>query len=112
MQVTELTATSKNQSSANRELKRRLPGRLFYDEDSRFHASLDNLRLSFLPDAVVRVQEASDVGVVLQLATRYGVPVTSRGAGSSATGSAVPLKGGWALDLSGLNQVVIDPVAR
>ncbi|NBB78013.1 MAG: FAD-binding protein [Verrucomicrobia bacterium] len=112
MKVTELTATSKNQSSANRALKRRLPGRLFNDKDSRFHASLDNLRLSCLPNAVIRVQEAADVGVVLQLATRYGIPVTSRGAGSSATGSAVPLKGGWALDLSGLNQVVIDPVAR
>jgi glycolate oxidase len=112
MKVSEPAALSKNQSAANRALKRRLPGRLFADESSRFHASLDNLRLSFLPDAVIRVQEAADVRVVLQLATRYGIPVTARGAGSSATGSAAPLKGGWVLDLSALNQLSIDPVAR
>jgi len=50
--------------------------------------------------------------VVLQLAHEFKVPVTARGAGSSATGSAVPLKGGWALDLSGLNEIRIDSVAR
>lgn len=112
MKVTEPTVSSKDQSLANQALKRRLPGRLFKDTDSRFHASLDNLRLSILPDAVIRVREATDVGVVLQLASRYGVPLTSRGAGSSATGSAVPMKGGWVLDLSRLCEVTIDPVAR
>jgi glycolate oxidase len=112
MKITEPNASSKDQSLANRALKRRLPGRLFSDADSRFHASLDNLRLSCLPDAVIRVRKAADVGVVLQLASQYGVPLTPRGAGSSATGSAVPLQGGWVLDLSDLDQVTIDPVSR
>jgi len=94
------------------QLSTRLPGRVFLDEASRFGASLDNLRLSFLPDAVIKVREAGEVGEVLKLASASGTPVTPRGAGSSATGSAVPLKGGWALDLSGLNQIRIDPVAR
>ncbi|MFP4068978.1 MAG: FAD-binding oxidoreductase [Opitutales bacterium] len=93
-------------------LRSALPGRVFCDEESRFRASLDNLRLSFLPDAVVRVKEAADVGVVLGLAQTHCVPVTPRGAGSSATGSAVPVKGGWALDLSGLKSIRIDEVAR
>jgi len=93
-------------------LQRQLPGRIFTDTESCFAASLDNLRLSFAPDAVVKVREASDVGVVLKLAHEFKVPVTARGAGSSATGSAVPLKGGWALDLSGLNRIQIDAVAR
>lgn len=112
MKLSEPTAPSKNQSLANRALKRKLPGRLLKDKDSRFRASLDNLRLSSLPEAVIRVQEAADVAAVLQLASRYGIPVTSRGAGSSATGSAVPVKGGWVLDLSALNAVKVDPVAR
>lgn len=93
-------------------LKRKLPERVFADAESCFAASLDNLRLSFAPDAVVKVREASDVGVVLKLANQFKIPVTARGAGSSATGSAVPLKGGWALDLSGLNMIRIDAVAR
>ncbi|MFO8027539.1 MAG: FAD-linked oxidase C-terminal domain-containing protein [Opitutales bacterium] len=93
-------------------LQRKLPGRIFTDAKSCFAASLDNLRLSFEPDAVVKVREASDVGVVLKLANQFKVPVTARGAGSSATGSAVPLERGWALDLSGLSAIRIDAVSR
>lgn len=102
----------KAQQNALASLKRKLPGRVLTDSGSCFAASIDNLRLSFLPDAVIKVREASDVGVVLKLANQYEVPVTARGAGSSATGSAVPLEGGWALDLSGLDAVKIDAVAR
>jgi len=99
-------------ANALQALMKALPDRVLVDDGSRFRASLDNLRLSFRPDAVVRVAEAAEVGVVLEIANRYGVPVTARGAGSSATGSAVPLHGGWALDLTRLNSMAIDPVAR
>jgi len=112
MKHTAETASLKTQQNAYRALARKLPGILFTDDESCFRASLDNLRLSFLPDVVIRVESADQVGVVLQLANRYAIPVTSRGAGSSATGSAVPVKGGWVLDLSRLNSVQIDPVAR
>lgn len=98
--------------TALRALRRKLPGRVLVDDESRFAASIDNLRISFLPDAVIKVKEASEVGAVLELAYKYGVPVTARGAGSSATGSAAPLKGGWALDLSLLDAIQIDPVSR
>ena len=98
--------------SALKALCRKLPGCILTDEASRFKASLDNLRLSFLPDAVVRVREAADVGTLLKIAHRYRIPVTPRGAGSSATGAAVPIRGGWVLDLSGLTGMQLDPVAR
>ncbi|WP_269526097.1 FAD-binding oxidoreductase [Coraliomargarita parva] len=94
------------------QLQQALPGCVACDDESRFRASLDNLRLSFLPDAVVTVEKPEDVGVVLKLAHANGIAVTPRGAGSSATGSAVPVAGGWALDLTKLNSVRIDPVAR
>ncbi len=97
---------------ALRALRRKLPGRVQVDRESRFRASLDNLRLSFLPQAVVTVREPEEVGAVLRLADRYAIPVTARGAGSSATGSAVPVRGGWVLDLSALDSIEIDPVAR
>jgi glycolate oxidase len=98
--------------TALKALRRKLPGRVCVDADSRFAASLDNLRLSFLPDAVIKVEAATDVGEVLKLANKHGIPVTARGAGSSATGSAVPLHGGWVLDLSGLRDVHVDVVSR
>ena len=89
-----------------------LPGRVFVDAKSCFAASLDNLRLSFLPCAVVQVQAAEEVGAVLRLADKYCIPVTARGAGSSTTGSAVPLRGGWVLDLSRLRSIEVDVVSR
>ena len=98
--------------TAMKALHRKLPGRVFVDEKSCFDASLDNLRLSFLPDAVVKVQTATEVGAVLKLAHKYTIPVTARGAGSSATGSTVPLHGGWVLDVSALNDIQIDTVSR
>jgi glycolate oxidase len=70
------------------------------------------MRLSFMPDAVVKVQAAEEVGAVLKLADKYTVPVTARGAGSSATGSTVPLRAGWVLDVSALNQIQIDTASR
>jgi glycolate oxidase len=93
-------------------LRKRLGSKLAEDEEACFSASLDNLRLSSLPKAVVKAEEPADVAVVLKLASKYRIPVTTRGAGSSSTGSAVPIRGGWVLDLSGLDRVEIDPVAR
>lgn len=102
----------KNAKSALKALRRALPGQVDTDEASRFRASLDNLRLSFLPDAVISIKEPSDVGIALKLANKYRIPVTARGAGSSATGSAVPVKAGWALDLTALNAMRVDRVSR
>jgi len=99
-------------ATAAKALRKQLGDCVLEDEVSCFRASLDNLRLSSLPRAVIAVKKPADVGKVLKLATQYGVPVTSRGAGSSATGSAVPIQGGWVLDLSALDQIEVDPVAR
>ena len=70
--------------------------------------SYDGLKISSLPDAVIRVKEAAQVGKVLKIANQYGIAVTTRGAGSSLTGGATPIQGGWVLDLSQLNHFEID----
>lgn len=97
---------------ALRQLKQKLPDRVFTDLGSRETASLDNLRISILPDVVIRVQKAEEVGAVLKLANRYGIPVTARGAGSSATGSSVPVWAGWVLDLSSLKSIKLNPYSK
>lgn len=112
MKETEQQLALKNQQTAFRALKRQLASIIFTDDESLFRASIDNLRISFLPDVVIRVQQADQVGQVLKLADKYAIPVTTRGAGSSATGSAVPINGGWVLDVSALNTMKIDAVAR
>ena len=97
---------------ALRLLKKRLPNRVLTDHASLERASLDNLRISVTPDAVIRVKLPSDVGVILKLANQYRIPVTTRGAGSSATGSAVPIHKGWVLDLSMLKKIQLNPVSK
>ena len=70
--------------------------------------SYDGLKISSLPDAVIRIKEAAQVGTVLKIANQYGVALTTRGAGSSLTGGATPIQGGWVLDLSLLTHFEID----
>jgi glycolate oxidase len=88
-------------------LRRALGGRVRTDAAALFAASFDGSKLSFLPEAVVRVRAERDAGTVLLLANRHGVPVTVRGGGTSLTGSASPVRGGWVLDLGGLRRITI-----
>jgi len=65
------------------------------------------------PEAVVFPGTAEEAAKVLGLAHRRGWPVTPRGAGTSLSGGAVPSRGGLALVLTRLNQVLdIDLVAE
>jgi glycolate oxidase len=88
-------------------LRRRLGARVLTSDDARFRASFDGLKLSFLPDAVVAVRRERDIEVALELANRFRVPVTVRGGGSSLTGSAAPIHGGWVLDVTKLDAIAI-----
>ena len=84
--ASEAKRSTQHSANALRALRRRLPGRVAVDKASRLKASLDNLRISFEPQAVIRVEQAAEAGQVLEVANKYAVPVTARGAGSSATG--------------------------
>jgi glycolate oxidase len=97
-----------NFSSATALLKRRLGACVSTDHDVLFASSFDGSKLSFLPDAVVRPRTDAHIAVVLTLANKHRVPVTTRGAGSSLTGSGSPVKGGWVLDLSKWNKITVD----
>ena len=79
------------------------------EEQAREDASYDGLKVSFLPDAVIRVNKAEQVGDVMRIANEHAIPVTTRGAGSSLTGGATPIAGGWVLGLSKLNHLKIHP---
>ncbi len=97
--------------AATRQLRRELGARVRTDARARWEASFDSSKLSFLPAAVVRPRRPAEIGVVLTLANRHRVPVTVRGRGTTLTGAAVPLHGGWVLDLMGLRRVRIDAEA-
>ena len=74
--------------------------------------SYDGMKIAFSTDAVIRPSKETEVGTVLELANIFEVPVTTRGAGSTLTGSATPKYGGWVLDLSGMDTFEIDPISN
>jgi glycolate oxidase len=95
--------------AATRTLKRRLPpGVVRTGREARFGASFDASKLQFLPEAVVFPRSYGDIAATLALANKWRVPVTVRGRGTSLTGSASPLCGGWVVDMLAWNRVRID----
>lgn len=102
-----------NVEAATRELIQRLGTKqVLTDDANRYRASMDNLRLSRLPSAVVVPSDEEAVGCVLELANRHRIPVTARGAGSATTGAASPEAGGWVIDLAAWRQLHIDPLSQ
>jgi glycolate oxidase len=92
-------------------LARLLRGDVRTGDADRRAASVDNLKLSVLPDAVIRPADEEDVEQTLRLANRHRVPITVRGAGSATTGATTPLHQGWVLDFADWTECTIDPVA-
>lgn len=76
-------------------------------DEGKFRASLDNLRLSRCPEAVLRPSDEDAVAAILAVANENRVPLTTRGGGSATTGSATPAEGGWVLDLSAWKRLAV-----
>ncbi len=99
-------------AAATARLRRRLGAHIVRtDEAVRYETSFDSSKLSFLPDAVIAPRRNADLAAALALANEHRVPVTVRGRGTSLTGSASPLRGGWVIDLLGWNRLSIDAEA-
>lgn len=99
----------KHFAAATSLLKRRLgAGVVMTDDASLTAASFDSVKIPFRPEAVIHVRREKDVGVVLALANKYRVPVTTRGRGTTLTGAATPVRGGWVLDMLALKTIAID----
>ncbi len=89
-------------------LKQQLGKAVRETEDELKQVSHDGLKIQGSLSAFIKVEKAEQVGEVLSLADQYEIPITTRGAGSSLTGAATPIYGGWVLDLSALNKFEID----
>ena len=76
-------------------------------ETEKYMASFDSLKLSFPYDALVVARSEKDIETTLKIANEHRVPVTTRGAGTSLTGSAAPICGGWVLDVAKMNRIRI-----
>jgi len=96
-------------ASATSALKRRLGPRVVFTDAAALHeVAFDSSKIVFRPSAVIRARTEEHVGVVLELANKHRVPVTTRGRGTTLTGAAAPIRGGWVLDMLALNKIAID----
>jgi glycolate oxidase len=99
----------KSHPAATAQLKRKLGPKVVHtDEAALRYASFDSVKIPFMPEAVIHVRREADIGVVLALANKHRVPVTTRGRGTTLTGSATPVRGGWVLDMLALDKIEID----
>ncbi len=83
------------------------PGTSEYDEARAVHNGLVDKH----PGLIARCQSPADVVATLGLARRLGLEVSVRGGGHGVSGRAVT-DGGVMVDLAGMKQVTVDPVAR
>jgi len=58
------------------------------------------------PDVAVWPKDTEQVSAILKLANEYKVPVTARGAGTSLSGTTVPVQGGIVLDMLRMNKIL------
>ena len=63
-------------------------------------------RVPHWPGAVVRPRSTAQVSQVVELASRYLLPITAQGGRSGVVGGAVAPDGGIALDLTGLDRII------
>jgi FAD/FMN-containing dehydrogenase len=64
-------------------------------------------------EVMVAPESSSELCAVISLASRDGIPLTIRGAGSGNYGQAVPMHGGIVASLHRMNKILeIDPIAR
>lgn len=102
----------KSYAAATASLKRRLgAGVVRTDEVVRAAASFDSSKISFLPEAVIFPRHSNDLTALLTLANTHRVPVTVRGRGTTLTGGAAPVRGGWVVDMLAWNRIEIDAEA-
>lgn len=74
--------------------------------EDRIASSYDASRLQHMPDVIVKPINTKEVSDILKIACTNETPVYVRGAASSLTGSAVPIKGGIVLDMALMNRII------
>jgi FAD/FMN-containing dehydrogenase len=95
------------------DLRRTLTGPVLGPDDSGYDDArrLWNAHIDRRPGVIARCQSAADVSKAVLFAREHGLEIAVRGGAHSISGASV-VDDGLMIDLSLLNQVTIDPVAK
>ncbi|MFW6179784.1 MAG: FAD-binding oxidoreductase [Desulfohalobiaceae bacterium] len=74
--------------------------------EERIAYAYDATQKKSLPEAIIFPTTVEQISQVLELANQQHIPIVPRGAGSGMTGGSIPVQGGLALVLSGLNRIL------
>lgn len=94
-------------SAVINKLKAIIPSeRILLSPEDRLVASYDASKQMAFPDVVVKPKTAEEISAILKLANEHNIPIYPRGAASSVTGGAVPIKGGIVIETSLMNRII------
>lgn len=80
---------------------------IFSDKENLYKYSKDETEdLTFLPELVIKVENAYEISKILKIANKYKIPVTPRGAGTGLSGGALAVYGGIVISLEKLNKIL------
>lgn len=82
---------------------------VFDDKDQLANYAHDEVageKYAYMPEVVVKPNDAQQVSSIMKLANNEMVPVTPRGAGSGLSGGAVPIMGGIVLSVERMNRIL------
>jgi FAD/FMN-containing dehydrogenase len=96
-----------------RELGQQLSGDLFLPGDDGWEEgrTLFNSMIDKRPGAIARVADDDDIATCIDWARRKGIALAIRAGGHSVAGTSVN-DGGLVIDVRGLDEIDVDPVAR
>ncbi len=90
-----------------KELKRKLgEGKVECSPEAAIVYAADVWRERGLPMAVVFAADAADVSHTVKTASKFGIPIAVRGAGTGMSGGAVPQRGGIALSFERMKRIL------
>lgn len=82
------------------------PGELVFTPEALAAHAGDKWFASHQPEAVALPASVESVSRILAFASKHQIPVTPRGAGHGYVGGCVPVHGGIALSVAGMNRVL------
>ncbi|MHA1679884.1 MAG: FAD-binding oxidoreductase [Promethearchaeota archaeon] len=82
------------------------PEHVSSDESILYVYGLDVSDVTGKPDVVVRPRTIEEISSIVKLCADRAIPVIPRGAGTGATGGAVPITGGIVVDLTRMNKII------
>lgn len=89
------------------------PDRFYTDPVDCYAYSYDNSRKIFPPDGVLFPLTSDEIQHIVKLCNQYQTPLIPRGRGTGTAGGSLPEKGGIALSMERmLNIVSVDPANR